>query len=83
MRARHWIAYAFAAAIITVELPLSEFVALQKLSEDELRDRFDLPDACRPLMSAVRGVRTLVVVFVTCLDDQAGPAAGQRRDEGP
>jgi hypothetical protein len=52
--------------VATVEIPVSEFVRLQKLPEHEIRRRFDLAPSCDPAISAVRGYRTTVVVIVTC-----------------
>jgi hypothetical protein len=84
MRARriaHVLA-AVAAAVVAVEVPVSEFVELQRLSNAEIRRRFDLAESCQPAIAAVRGLRTGVVVLVSCLeggnetpdDDERRPA---------
>ena len=57
------------AIVTTVEVPVSEFVRLQRLSDDEIRRLFHLDPSCEPTLSAVRDVRTSVVVIVTCVDE--------------
>ena len=70
--AGHAPGFAFTALVtLVLELSVGEFVVLQRLPPDQIRERFDLPASCKPNVSAVRGIRTSVIVMITCPDDDA------------
>lgn len=50
-------------------MSVSEFVAIRQLPKDALRSKFQLGASCDPIVSAIRGVRTDVVVVVSCRED--------------
>ena len=56
-------------AVLSLDLPVTEFVELQKLPDEERRVRLELPASCVPRMSAMKtGSRQAdhVVVEVRC-----------------
>lgn len=63
-------------AMTTIHTSVAEFVEIQGLSRPELRERFELPDACEPSMAAMHTRREQVTVLISCdladEDDQDG-----------
>jgi hypothetical protein len=70
-RAAHVVSAAVAVAV-AVELSITDFVELHRLPDHAIRDRFDLPASCQPAITAMRGVRTKVIVLVTCVEGDGG-----------
>jgi hypothetical protein len=58
---------------VVLQLPV-QFVKLHRLSEQELRARFDLPAGCNPMLIAAGPRRSQVMVMITC--------PGQRLEDG-
>jgi hypothetical protein len=54
---------------LTLDVGPGELKALLRLSDAELRDRFDLPASCDPALSARRrGPRTAIEVTIRCVE---------------
>lgn len=58
------------ALVLVLELPLVEFVSLQRQTDRERRRRFGLPEECEPRLTAARATRGFVVVLVTCAESE-------------
>lgn len=52
--------------VIAVHTTVAEFVEIQELSGPELRERFELPDACEPSVAAMQARRERVMVLISC-----------------
>jgi hypothetical protein len=70
-----WVAQGLAvgilALILTLDASVQEFAELVSLPDDARRERFHLPLACTPIVSAVKptgGNSTRLTVFVDCRD---------------
>lgn len=63
-----------ALAVTMIHTTVAEFLEIQGLSEPELRERFELPDACEPSVAAMRARRDQVTVLISCAapDDDDG-----------
>jgi hypothetical protein len=58
------------ALVLTLEASVQEFAELISLSDDARRERFRLPSACSPIISAVKPAApnaSRLTVFVDCL----------------
>ena len=56
-------------AILTLEVPLREFIELQRLDDGDRRLRLGLPDSCNPGITAMAGAispSSRLFVLVTC-----------------
>jgi hypothetical protein len=54
---------------LTLNVDSGELAALLRLSDAQLRDRFDLPASCDPALSARRrGPRTSIEVTIQCVE---------------
>jgi hypothetical protein len=53
-------------ALVTLSVSLPEFVVLQRMPADLLRDRFGLPETCNPRLTASADPPGKVLVVVTC-----------------
>ena len=67
-------------ALLTVSVPVPEFVDLQRLPDKQIRTRFGLPDECDPLLTALADPPGRVLVVVTC--EIGGRDAAGTGDEG-
>ncbi|MBI1735500.1 MAG: hypothetical protein HYR51_10030 [Candidatus Rokubacteria bacterium] len=54
--------------VLSLEMSVGDFIAVQQLTDDQRRRRFGLPDACVPTITALRAARGGVHVVVTCSD---------------
>ena len=61
---------------LVLEMSVTEFLSVQDLSDRRRRERFALPHACKPSITAARAVRGRVHVVVTCLDPEADEIRG-------
>ena len=64
-----WLVMADSVMPIVLTMGISEFVALQRLSDSERRIRFNLPEWCDPTVAARRAGRTRVTVVIGCSND--------------
>jgi hypothetical protein len=64
-------------ALLTVSVPLHEFVDLQRMPAGDIRARFGLSEACRPRLTALADPPGRVLVLVTCQVDVDVVATGQ------
>jgi hypothetical protein len=65
---------AASGAPVVLELPVHEFVVLQRLPDAELRNRFQFPDWCDPTVGATGSTRTRITVIIDCTArGSAGP----------
>ena len=61
---------------VTVSVDSAELVELVRLSESQLRARFDVPATCEPALSATRrSPRSPIDVRIRCIDHQPGDAS--------
>ncbi len=51
---------------VVLELPVHEFVALQRLPDTELRRRFNLPEWCDPTIAAIQSRDARITVIIRC-----------------
>ena len=56
-------------APVVLHIPVHEFVTLQRLPEDQLRDRLGLPVHCDPSLTAIGTRRSRILVVITCQGD--------------
>lgn len=54
-------------ALLTVSIPVSDFVDLQRMPREGLRARFNLAEACEPKLTALADPPGRVLVLVTCI----------------
>jgi hypothetical protein len=52
--------------VLSVSLPVSDFVRLHRMSDEDVRTRFALPRDCRPRLTAIADPPGRVKVLVTC-----------------
>lgn len=72
------LARAFVAVTVPLLLELSvpEFLELRRLSPEAVRARFDLPDDCAPVVSAMRpaGKANRIIVLLDCHRSEVVPS---------
>ncbi len=67
--------------VLTLEMPVAEFVEIQKLSDEARRARFDLPETCVPDVSAMRPAvanSVRLIVLVDCRPAATSPYEPER-----
>jgi hypothetical protein len=67
--------------VLTLEVPVAEFVEIQKLSDEARRARFDLPETCVPDVSAMKPAVTnsvRLIVLVDCRRAATSPYEPER-----
>jgi hypothetical protein len=66
-----WMLASLVTVVVTVDS--AELVKLIRMSESQLRERFDLPATCEPALSATRqGPRKSIEVRIQCLEAHRG-----------
>ncbi len=66
------------ALVLTFDASVQEFAELVSLSDDARRERFHLPSACTPIVSAVKPVgpnSSRLTVFVECSAGTTGTSS--------
>ena len=76
---RSWVVLTALMAPVILQMPVHEFVKLHRLSEQELRARFDLPASCDPMLTAAGPGRSEVMVMITCHGAPEGDAPREVR----
>jgi hypothetical protein len=71
---------AVALLTLTLQMSVPEFITLRQLSKDALRTKFQLAPSCEPIVTAIRGVRTDMVVTVSCRNDDESGIPGRQRE---
>lgn len=72
----------FVIHALTMSVDIVEFVRIVRSPDSELRDRFNLPPHCDPIVTAVRKPSEKVRVSITCLaaaDRRRSPEWGRSR----
>jgi hypothetical protein len=75
---------------VSVTMTVTEFIEVQKLSDEQLNVRFALPRSCQPALTALttNTAASLVLVAVECRGGSAPPAGsrpapGERQPPSP
>lgn len=67
---------------LSAEMSVGDFVAVQRLTDHQRRERFGLPKTCAPMIIGLRGTRGMVHVLVTCADVTRHRESATPRDSG-
>lgn len=65
--------------MVSAEMSAGDFIAVQRLTDRQRREHFDLPKTCAPVILGLRGTRGMVHVLVTCADATSHGESATRR----
>ena len=78
MRVATGVAVGVLALVLTLDASVQEFAELVSLPDDARRERFQLPSACTPIVSAVKPAgpnSSRLTVFVDCSAGTTAPSS--------